>query len=311
MKITKYCVISLLVIVPTVLPFILTAQQVPDTNYNFQIAKPQYIHGRGPVVSFDEHHNNPHTLKGGYYAFNKLLSNDGYTVRPIRNEITAAVLGDTKIYITANALYAPMDWDHPATSVFSDKEINAIHQWVEKGGRLFIITDHKALSGSVNALARKFGFNLIDGFAIRKDGQREIFSLQRNNLKACTITNVPGAKIDSIRIWGGTGFTAPRDAEIVSSLGEDYNIYIPEKVSDINHPILDSTPRISGLNYANGAILKYGKGRVVLFAEGATFTAQLEGITSLKRGMNHPDAKQNAQFLLNIIHWLDEERKNM
>jgi len=22
-------------------------------------------------------------------------------------------------------------------------------------------------------------------------------------------------------------------------------------------------------------------------------------------GMNHPAAKQNAQFLLNVIHWLD------
>ena len=302
-----YCIITLLIIVSTALPFISTAQQVPDTSYNFRVARPRYAPGRGPMISFDEHHNNIHTLKGGYYAFNKLLSQDGYSVQPVRKEITAAVLGDTKIYVTANAIYAPMDWDHPATSVFSDREINAIHQWVQKGGSLFIITDHKPLPGSVNALAKKFGFNLIDGFAIKKDGQPEIFSLKRNNLKACRLTNASGAKIDSIRIWGGTGFTAPRDAEIISSLGEDYNIYIPEMVADVNHPILDSTPRVSGLKYANGAILKHGKGRVVLFAEGATFTAQLEGITSLKRGMNHPDAKQNAQFLLNIIHWLDEE----
>lgn len=300
----NYCIIALLILVST-LPLISTAQQVPDTGYDFQIVKPQYTKGRGPVISFDEHHNNVHTLKGTYYTFNKVLSNDGYILRPIRNEITAAVLGDTKIYVTANAIYSPMDWDHPATSVFSDKEINAIHQWVEKGGSLFIITDHKALSGSVNALAKKFGFNLIDGFAIRKDDRPEIFSLRRNNLKSSTITNVLGAKIDSIRIWGGTGFTAPREAEIISSLGEDYNIYIPVKVSDVDRPILESTPRVSGLNYANGAILKYGKGRIVLFGEGAAFAAQLEGITSLKRGMNHPDAQQNAQFLLNIIHWLD------
>jgi len=55
----------------------------------------------------------------------------------------------------------------------------------------------------------------------------------------------------------------------------------------------------------NRAFLEFGKGRVFVFADGAPFSAKLDGIKSDKRGMNHPDASQNAQLLLNIIHCLD------
>jgi hypothetical protein len=34
------------------------------------------------------------------------------------------------------------------------------------------------------------------------------------------------------------------------------------------------------------------------------FTAQLAGIQRLRVGMNAPEASQNHQLLLNIMHWL-------
>lgn len=52
-----------------------------------------------------------------------------------------------------------------------------------------------------------------------------------------------------------------------------------------------------------GAYMKYGKGRIVIFGEAAMFTAQLQGKN--KMGMSTKSASQNAQFLLNTIHWLD------
>jgi len=51
-------------------------------------------------------------------------------------------------------------------------------------------------------------------------------------------------------------------------------------------------------------MLQYGKGRVVIFGEAAMFTAQLQGPDRRPMGMNQPTAKQNPQFLLNVIHWL-------
>ena len=42
-----------------------------------------------------------------------------------------------------------------------------------------------------------------------------------------------------------------------------------------------------------------------IFGEAAMFTAQLQGPEKNPMGMNQPSAKQNPQFLLNTIHWLD------
>ena len=55
-----------------------------------------------------------------------------------------------------------------------------------------------------------------------------------------------------------------------------------------------------------GAVFRYGKGRVAVFGEAAMFSAQKitreDGISYM--GMNRDDASQNPQFLLNVMHWL-------
>ena len=43
---------------------------------------------------------------------------------------------------------------------------------------------------------------------------------------------------------------------------------------------------------------------VAVFGEAAMFTAQVSGPQRLPMGMNRPEADQNAQFLLNLMHWL-------
>src|SRR5690606_2285087 len=159
--------------------------------------------------------------------------------------------------------------------------------------------------GSVSNLAARFGFNLINGSAQRKDGQPEIFSRARGNLTANPITDVKGFEIDSIRCWGGACIFPPPKAIIVSALGVDYEWVLPSVMSDIYYPIATTVLKITGIDLANGAILGCGRGRVFIFADGAPFTAQLEGIKSGNRGMNHPYAAQNAQFLLNVIHWFE------
>jgi hypothetical protein len=44
-----------------------------------------------------------------------------------------------------------------------------------------------------------------------------------------------------------------------------------------------------------------------VFGEAAMFSAQLAGEQQGKMGMNNDLAKENPQFLLNIIHWLDRK----
>ena len=158
-------------------------------------------------------------------------------------------------------------------------------------------------AGAAAQLALSFGFNFIDGFALRKDKGPEFFSLNENNLTSNKITTGrnESEKVTSIMTFTGQAFVAPKEATIISSLDDDYEVLLPS----VAWAFSDNTPRISGQGLVNGAFMEYGKGRLVMMGEAAMFSAQLAGQKKSPAGMNHPDASQNPQFLLNIIHWLD------
>lgn len=287
-------------------PAYVAAQSVADPAFDYTVARPRYAEKKGPLILYDEGHNNPLSLKGQYAAFGRVLEADGYRLATHTGPLTAAALADARVFVTVNAMHDMENLDLPTGNVYSDEEVETLYTWVHQhGGALFLITDHMPCAGAVSNLAARFGFNLINGFAQRKDGMPEIFSRRRGNLAANAVTDAEGAVIDSIRVWGGTGFFPPPQAVVISSLGTDYELFLPAQVAEMNHHIAPTVPKISGIGLANGAILQCGRGRVFIFADGAPFTAQLQGIKSHKRGMNHPDAAQNKQFLLNIIHWLD------
>jgi len=286
------------------------AQQVSDEEFSFPISVPMYERGKGPLILFDEAHNNASTLKGAYSAFGRLLQQDGYNIVSARENVSLDLLKKGNIFVTVNAMYDVENWNLPAKSAFSQEEINALSTWVSSGGSLFLVTDHMPCGASVHDLAGRFGINVINGFALRGDGLPEVFSKQRNTLFSNVITSPHGNEIDSIMCWGGTGFIVPPDAHVISVLGSDYNIYLPNDVSLIKSPLAPNLPYISGRGLVNGAYLKFGKGKIVIFGDGAPFSAQLQGIKSNKRGMNHPWARQNAQLLLNIVHWLDGRISN-
>src|SRR5512133_2818406 len=80
------------------------SQQIADTTFNPLIAKPEYPHGKGPVVAIDEGHNNFHTADGRYLPFARLLESDGYIVNGCKGEFTESQLKKVRILVIANAL---------------------------------------------------------------------------------------------------------------------------------------------------------------------------------------------------------------
>jgi hypothetical protein len=56
--------------------------------------------------------------------------------------------------------------------------------------------------------------------------------------------------------------------------------------------------------WLQGATRRVGRGRVAMFGEAAMFSAQIAGAEKRPMGMNAPLAEQNAQFTLNVLHWL-------
>jgi hypothetical protein len=276
-----------------------------DTNFNYVIKNPVYEYGSGPVITLDEAHYNLHTLSGLYHPFGRLLQNDGYILKPGRTTFTSSDLATIKILVIANALPDTGEWKLPAKSAFTNQEIIELNNWVSGGGNLLLITDHMPFPGAASQLALSFGFNFVNGYALRKDKKPEIFSRKLKNLTSNKITNGrnQSEQVDSIRIFAGSAFIAPENATAISKLDDNYQIFFPSTAREMN----DSTPVISGHGLVNGAFMEYGKGRLVVFGEAALFSAQIAGPQNGKMGMNNPQAKQNPQLLLNIIHWLDRK----
>ncbi len=203
----------------------LSAQQIADEQFHYPITDPRHRIGDGPILLFDEAHNNPVTLRGAYAPFSDLLQADGYRLQSAKEKISYDQLKEVKIYISINALYNLENWNLPTYSAFTDQEIETLRQWVSDGGSLFLVTDHMPCGGSVQTLGAAFGIHIVNGFALPKNGRPEIFSKHRETLLSNEITTVPGKEIDSIMCWSGTGFIVPTTAYIISLLNEEYEIF--------------------------------------------------------------------------------------
>lgn len=278
-----------------------TAQQVADTLFSPAIVNPAYAPGKGSVVLLDEAHHNFHTKGGRFKPFARVLEKDGYVVNASAENFTADLLSKGKILVIANALHASNEqqWTLPTPSAFTDEEIEAVNDWVKRGGSLFLIADHMPFPGAAEKLAASFGFKFYNGFAVKKMG-KDIFSPGKGLLESSiTKGRNEGEKITSLQTFTGQAFDIPEAAQPVVILNSSYQVKMPQMAWDFKK----DTPTISGDKKVQGAYMNYGQGRIVIFGEAAMFTAQLQGKS--KMGMNKKSASQNARFLLNVIHWLD------
>ena len=203
------------------------AQQVPDTAFTFANPQPRFAPGLGPVVWLDEAHYNFHTLDGRYSTCGKVLRGDGYRMAPNREAFSEASLAQCKILIIANALDSASNeaWVLPNASAFSPAEIEAVKNWVRGGGRLFLIADHMPFAGSAQALARAFGVEFLNGFAM--DNRRrnpERFYRDNNTLFDNELTH----GIDTVVTFTGSAFRLPKHATPVLAL-KDYTILEPQQ----------------------------------------------------------------------------------
>ena len=299
--------LKIFILIFLMLPVTFKAQQLPDTSYTFSIRQTAYQQGEGSVIFIDEAHNNFHTKDGGFFAFSKLLGQDGYQVLSLNKSITQIeILKDCKILVIVNALNSINidDWFLPNPSAFTDEEIDIIKQWVENGGSLFLIADHMPFAGAAYELGKVFGFEYLNGFAYTKEHAwpPSMFSLKDGTLNKSLITDGinESEKIDSVATFTGSSFKAPSGAiPVLSFIAENYSLQ-PDTAWIFN----DSTPSQNLNGFYQGAIKNFGKGKVAVFGEAAMFTAQIAN-GNFKVGINSEQAPQNAQFALNLIHWLD------
>lgn len=284
----------------------LFAQQVADTQFKPRIDNPAYPSGKGPVVLIDEAHHNFHTANGRYKPFADLLRRDGYRVIESSKKFSREALKDAQILVIANAL-SEKNLNRAALPVhpaFTDEEIDAVRGWVENGGSLLLIADHLPWPGAAAKLANEFGFLFADGFAFTSQGSGIIkFSAEDKTLLDHPIVRGSNEKetVQSVMTFAGQAFRVRREADVQPLLvfGDDTLLLMPTEAWKFSQ----QTPRLPAYGMLQGATVKHGSGRVAVFGEAAMFTAQLSK-EKKPMGMNHPGAKENARFLLNVMHWL-------
>lgn len=302
MKYVKYLVISFLGLICTNI----SAQQIADTTFNPVIAKPEYAFGKGTVVAVDEGHNNFHTAEGRYLPLARLLRADGYVVNGYKGDFIESQLKNVRILLIANALNKIniQNWYIPAPSAFTPDETETVRQWVENGGALFLIADHMPFGGAAADLAAAFGFKFTNGFAADTANSGNAYFYRKDNtLISCTLTNGRNTNetVNKVVTFTGQAIRIPSEAISVLKFDERYLLMESDTAW-----VFDSSTRYTLIkDWSQGAYMKYGKGRVVMFGEAAMFSAQLAGRKKAKVGMNSDYAEENYKLLLNIIHWLD------
>lgn len=160
-------------------------------------------------------------------------------------------------------------------------------------------------AGAAYDLGKSFGIEFSNGFATleKEQNQPDVFSFENNRLKESPIT---GDGITSVTSFTGSAFKYPEDAIPVLVFKEGDFSLEPE----IAWQFEEDTKTLDLENYAQGILMERGEGKVAVFGEAAMFTAQVinQGRENEFRiGINNTGlAPQNLEFLLNLIHWLDD-----
>jgi hypothetical protein len=302
-------------------PLDLSGQQLPDREFRPPVPDPAYAAGSGPRLCLDEAHHNFHTLDDRFWAFGDLARRDGYRVAPLRNAFTLAALTVCDLLVISNAQPNARPWNTyplPTPSAFSTEEISVVRDWVRDGGRLLLIADHMPLAGAAAPLAAAFGASFTNGFAYPGASDAQIEAARGGGSSSPTLFRPDSGTLASHAIVEGRN-AGERVTQVRSFTGQAFRWDVPDAQPIMILPadfvslepliawqFKTDTPvrRVGG--WWQGATRRVGTGRVALFGEAAMFSAQIAGADRRPMGMNAPMAEQNAQFTLNVLHWLTD-----
>jgi len=274
-----------------------------DLDYRPELSSPAYPVGAGPVVCIDEAHNNFHTAVGTYLPFAELLRRDGYVVERSVDAISIDVLQRCGIYVIADAQPPESRGDPPT---FAAGEIGVLDDWVTGGGSLFIITDHMPDPGAVADLAASFGIEVHNGYVLNGGAtgtERPIvFSRADGTILDDPVTNGRSAEetVGVVATFTGSAFRAGEGFRPILVFGPERRSWMPDEYWRFS----PNTPTVDVSGWLQGGVGVFGEGRLAFFAEAAMFTAQVFDQGGVRAGMNAPAAEDNAQLLLNVVHWL-------
>lgn len=278
-------------------------------NVDTRVARPAF--SDGPVLLFDAGHNNRHAIGDTYRTFAELIRHDGVRIEEVKGTFTAELLARGRMLAV---VCAKSKSDTSAESAFTAPEIAAVTQWVRGGGALLLVVDHYPFPNAAESLLNALGLEPAKGMTFdpancrAPDDSRIVFRRDNGLLASHPITNGrdESETVNVVETFTGDA-VKPRSAEITPLLKLG-----PQAVNRVGRPVVSkqgSTTRTevqfgeprAAKGYAQCAAFELGQGRVVVGAEAAMWTAQLNGDRPI--GMNAP-GNDDRQFVLNAVRWL-------
>ncbi len=289
--------------------FVAFAQQVPDNSYHFENDSPAFAKNSGPKLVLDKL-KSPFVQRGSFDPFLKIARDDGFQTGYLETKVDKTTLGKSQLLVIINSYrrdFAEFSAMEPP-SAYEDSEIEAIFEWVMGGGRLLLIADHSPFSGGTAKLAEKFGFTFFNGMVLeeaplpfRNGIIRYHTSYGLNGDSPLLKGGYVKAPIERFMIFTGSAFIPPPQATSVLTIPKGFVALIMKRTLRD----LTNVPKINVAGLSQGATMELGKGRIAVFGEAASFSAQT--INELqKHGMNNPQADQNPYFVLATLRWLAE-----
>lgn len=294
---------------------VVNSQQIADPNFDASVTRPAYTN-KHPKVLFDEAHKNIHTTNGRYQPFADLITNDGYQVTPNFEKFQQQTLTGYDILVIANALGT-----EEGQAAFTDKECDAVRDWVRQGGSLLLIADHAPYGAAAENLARRFGVRMGNSFTIDLSNYDSelgnpgwlLFTRDNHLLATHPITQGRNTteRINRVLTFTGQSLKGPK--------GSIAFLHLSDTARDLKQRLsrvmaLPPTVGVSAAGKAQGIALQFGQGRVVVLGEAAMLSAQLlqgpaaqqlMGKQVIQMGMNYPGS-DNRQLAFNIMHWLSK-----
>ncbi len=301
------------------------AQQMADPGFNASVPRPAYTRNH-PTVSIDEAHSNFHTAEGRYKPFAELLRSDGYRVLRGTKKFEKGSLTGVRVLVISNA-QAPDATDDTSGPAFTEQECDVVRDWVRAGGSLLLIADHAPLGSAAEKLAKRFNVEMGKGFVFdlaNSEGNPTALVFSRENgligdhplLRG----RAPSEQVKRVVAFTGQSLSVPDDATALLKLGPTaYESPSRKELQAALDAAATSTGTQKNLTSAahaspvggraQGIAMKFGKGRLVILAEAAMFSAQVirfkegEQQREFKMGMNVP-GNDDRQLALNVMHWL-------
>lgn len=279
---------------------------------------PTFQAGSGPVVAIDEAHSNTHTANSPpFRGLVQLLQADGYRVRRISERISDSSLAGVDVLLISQ----PGGWLGPDSSL-NDREVDRLLQWTRDGGSLLLILDHLPAPQNSARLTKALGVSDWDnGYTMVAPPDSapigNIIFWRVDSLPAPAprvgptgpaggagyqgrdavlanhpITNGlgPHQYVRRVVTFVGSAFRPPAGSDVLLTLPEDAASFAPAITPNEVPRVTSATPRTPVGGWAQGAVMRIGRGRVALFGETGLFSGGPAG--------------DNRIFILNVLQWL-------